>query len=126
MPSEYYLYSIFLIMLLAVLDRLRETVTFWFEISIFNLLPETWRKWFDSRDELEKRFIKIGGKIITLHPIFWDGYHFAKNLSVLFMLLYLGLIIHWSLIFIGALVWFIFQYLAYTWFILDEFENYNG
>lgn len=116
-----YIITAIYIAIIAYLNRVREIIIYpsWFDQSnISKIKNKKIYRWFESLDIHEKRYINILGFVIPLHPIFWDGEHFTKNLSALLTLWYaaiwftqhitpwwLMLVDQLCLVFIGGLIW---------------------
>jgi len=114
-------YQVFLLVVftLALLDRLKEIIDFknWYNKSMFSKIKNRfWFKWFRSNDSDEHRKL---WKWLPLHPIFYDGYHNFKNISVLIIIISLWYFsgIHWMYMIYGALLWYIIQKLTYKIFV---------
>ena len=76
---------IIVIILLAILDRLREIFDWrqWFNNSVFTKIEnEKVLIWFREKGIKAKPFGKF------THPIFYNGYHCAKNLGWLTLIIY--------------------------------------
>lgn len=111
------LFSVAFILIWAFLDRYREFTNFesWWENSIFIKLQLKHPKlyaWLRSWDKDEIRYFKFWKFKIKLHPIFWDGYHFAKSLTVLLYLLLIAYQFGWPYFIAGAFFWWIVQNIA--------------
>jgi len=123
------------ISLLAFFDRLREIIEFdrWFSNSIFQRLKNKYFKlytWLQSYDSNEYRYYILTFKHLTikflLHPIFWDGQHFFKNINVFIILLYISLKSYNSIfgIFLSILMmscaWYFIQTVTYKIFVQKD------
>lgn len=105
------IYGFLIIGLIAILDRLREIITFsnWFINSKFQKLKENYfklYKWFRSWDIDEIRHITIWDIKIRLHPICFDFYHFSKNITfVILIIIHCILTIWWVGIIDGLIIY---------------------
>ena len=126
----FYFLGVLLVFLLGFIDRLREIGTFdrWFGNSVFNTdgfkkkFPRVW-KWLKSDNKDEVRYLKIGPVKIWLHPIFWNLYHSMKNLGFALVLIYLSLIVHWTLFFFGAGLIYVAQWMGFVLFVHEDYDK---
>ena len=108
------IYGCLIIALIAVVDRLREVVTFpnYFNYSIFTKLIKNHfklYKWFRSWDKDEFRHITIWGIKIPLHPICWDFYHFSKNITFVILIIVHVILTVWWIVIPDAIIIYLMQ-----------------
>jgi len=132
---------------LGTLDRLKEICDFdgWFKRSIFSKIEnQFWFKWFQSHAVNKHKFIyplrwlgwferfdfkftksktfaKIRDSRFANHPVFYDGYHNFKNISVAILISYMGWQFGWFFIMTGFFVWYVSQKFTYE-MLVSEYE----
>ncbi|APF16982.1 hypothetical protein Calab_1519 [Caldithrix abyssi DSM 13497] len=105
---------VFYFIISGILNRLGEITVFegWFYNSVFinleNKFPRIYR-WLRSWDVDEWRFLKIGKFKLPLHPIFWDLYHFTKNMDRFLLSIYVFYVYGWQLTLAVLFFWWIMQ-----------------